>query len=104
MCVFTVVWHGDAMNLLAEIWLRGSDRPQVSDAANEIDRLLRIDPHVRGRQYQPRARCLTIPPLQVFFEVLDLDRLVRIAHVRRFPNPDSFSGGSNGKDSVISSE
>jgi hypothetical protein len=46
--------------------------------------------------YQRDARCLTIPPIQVFFQVVEADRLVRIAHVRRVPSPREDGNGANG--------
>jgi len=92
----TVVWHAGAEKLLAEIWLQATDRPSIGEASNEIDRLLRTNPETRGRRLNQRTRCVSVPPLQVVFEVIDADRLVRIAHVRRVPALDHFEESSNG--------
>ncbi|REK31059.1 MAG: hypothetical protein DWQ41_01135 [Planctomycetota bacterium] len=97
MTPYSVVWHADAHDLLAEIWLQARDRSDVSDSANAIDELLRFEPTLQGRVYDEQTRCLTMPPLQVYFDVLERDRLVRIAHVRRI-NFDSAGGNGSRKN------
>ncbi len=40
MTRYTVVWHDDARDELARLWLAASNRQSISDAANTIDREL----------------------------------------------------------------
>ena len=96
MTRYTVVWHAAARDLLTLIWINGRDRAAVSRAADTIDQLLRVDADAHGRMYQRNTRCLTIPPIQVFYQVVEAARMVRIAHVRRVPNLREDGNGTNG--------
>lgn len=81
MIRFTVVWHEDAQNQLAEIWIRASDRTAVTQAADNIDAFLAADAITKGTAVEGDLRELTIPPLRVLFGVSEPDRLVKIADV-----------------------
>ncbi len=78
---YTVVWIPSAEQDLAELWLIATDRAAVTQAANEIDRLLRHDPEQQGESRSDGVRVLLVAPLGVQFEVLSDDRLVRVLHV-----------------------
>ena len=95
----TVVWHADARDLLALIWIHGRDRAAVSRAADVVDQLLLVDADTQGRVYERSTRCLTIPPLQIYYVVDSADRMVRIVHVRRVPNLQQDGNGENGEQS-----
>ncbi len=88
--IFTVAWTPDAVTELAGIWLAASDREQVTQAAAEIDRLLRTDPQNEGESRDAKTRILFVGPLGVDFEVVDDDRIVYVLSVwrteRRKPN------------------
>lgn len=79
---YMVVWLPSAMNELADIWNRARDRQAVADAANRIDRLLRIDPDLKGRPFHNR-RVFSDPPLVVTFAVYPDDCRVEVLQVRR---------------------
>ena len=79
---FTVVWMPRALDLLADIWIRAPDRRGVADAANRIDRTLRVDAHRKG-QPLGRGRLLIDDPLAVTFTVDPGDRMVKVLQVRR---------------------
>jgi hypothetical protein len=82
---FTVTWKTWAQNLLASLWLNASpeDRPAITAAADEIDRLLRTDPESVGESRDGGDRILFVPPLYVIFTVNEQDRLVTVLTVRR---------------------
>jgi hypothetical protein len=48
MTRFTVVWHQEAEDELARIWLESKNRQAVSAATNAIDGQLGIDADVKG--------------------------------------------------------
>jgi plasmid stabilization system protein ParE len=75
---YTVVWRPDAERRLAEIWLAATDHQAVTDAANQIDALLRADPTNGGEARDLGVRVLTRPPITVYFEVSEPDRLVTV--------------------------
>jgi plasmid stabilization system protein ParE len=79
---YMVVWLPSAINELADIWNRARDRQAVSEAANRIDRLLRIDPERKGQPFHQR-RVLADTPLVVTFAVHPDDCRVDVLQVRR---------------------
>jgi plasmid stabilization system protein ParE len=79
--MYTVIWKPVAEDELAHIWNTADDRTGVSAAANEIDQLLRSDPHEQGESRSGAIRVLLVAPLGVFFHVADDDRLVSILRV-----------------------
>lgn len=81
MTRFTVVWHEDSLNRLAEIWMTSSDRNGVTESANAIDIELSQDPQSKGTEVEGNLRLLTRPPLSVLFVVSEPDRLVKVVHV-----------------------
>jgi mRNA-degrading endonuclease RelE of RelBE toxin-antitoxin system len=78
---YTVVWLPSAENELARMWLQGSDRRAISAASDQIDRALRINPEMKGRQLGDR-RLLRVPPVAVLFRVYPDDRMVKVIQVR----------------------
>jgi len=75
---YTVVWGRSAARDLAAIWIAAADRHAVASAADTIDGLLADDPHLQGESRFGRIRVLLLPPLGVYFEVLEEDRLARV--------------------------
>jgi len=82
---FTVVWFPSAQDSLAEIWLGESDRARGTAAANEIDRLLGIDPLGIGQVRTAKIRLLVEPPLGVYYEVRPKDMIAQVRAVWRWP-------------------
>lgn len=60
---FAVVWHEDAQNQLAEIWILAVDRKAVTQAADSIDAYLATDASAKGSASKGDLRELAIPPL-----------------------------------------
>jgi plasmid stabilization system protein ParE len=79
---YTVVWSDTAILQLAAIWNAAGDRNAVSAAQHQIDRSLRINPPLNVAP--DTGRCtIDILPLQATFEVVDMDRLVRVHTLER---------------------
>jgi hypothetical protein len=78
---YTVAWHDDAQNQLAEIWMNATDRQSVALAANAIDRHLTDDAATKGIAVEGDLRQVIVPPLRLLFAVSEPDRMVRILDV-----------------------
>jgi hypothetical protein len=63
--IYTVIWKPLAEDKLASIWIAAQDRQAIRKAADEIDRLLRIDPESRGESRSGLERVLIVEPLVV---------------------------------------
>ncbi len=72
---------------MASVWLDAADRNAVTSAAATIDRLLSRDPDSRGEIRFDTVRTLSVPPLGVDFEVIELDRIVYVLIVWSVANP-----------------
>ena len=83
MTRYTVVWHQEARDELARLWMEARDRNVVSLAADAIDGHLAIDAVGKGTAVPDDLRQLTIPPLRVLFAVSEPDRMVRVLEVTR---------------------
>jgi hypothetical protein len=79
---FTVVWLPGPESDLLNLWLEADDRKNVEQAANWIDRQLRIDPL---QKLTPIDELFFVrrDPLVVLCEVRLDDRLVTIVEVHR---------------------
>ncbi|MBW3543842.1 MAG: hypothetical protein KY476_26635 [Planctomycetes bacterium] len=82
MIRYTVTWHSQARSELARLWVSAADRAAIATAADEIDRRLENDASKKGRRLGQHYRVLTVPPLQVLFEVVEADRMVRVEMIR----------------------
>ena len=82
---YTVVWRPSPESALAEIWTSAADRQAVTDAANAIDALLRVEPFEVGESRVANTRILTVLPLSVYYDVHEADRLVAVWAVWRVP-------------------
>jgi hypothetical protein len=80
---YTVVWSRSALNELADLWNNASDRQVVTDAANQIDLLLRSDPHTHSESRDENFRIIFVPPLAALFEISDADQMVTVRAVWR---------------------
>ena len=78
MTRFTVVWHHEAEDELARIWLESAHRQAVSAAANTIDTQLADDPDAQGTYLFAGLRLCEQPPLRVIYRVREKDRLASV--------------------------
>jgi plasmid stabilization system protein ParE len=83
MTRYTVVWSGDALDELAELWISARDRNAVSTAAHAIEAELSRDATTKGVEVAEGLRVCFSPPLRIFFTVDEGDRLVEVVRVRR---------------------
>jgi hypothetical protein len=74
---FTVVWTQDALNQLAGVWNRATDRAAVTAAAHQVDVLLQNDPDTQGMDFYG-DRYLIVPPLQIVFAVRPDDMTIEV--------------------------
>ena len=75
---YTVVWRPAAEEKLAALWTEADDRRAITSAANSIDTMLRADPLDAGESRVANIRILVIPPLSVYYDVHEDDRLVAV--------------------------
>ena len=83
MIRFTVAWHTEARDELAEIWVDARDRNAVSAAVQEIDRQLTSDANTKGTELSEGLRALSAPPIRILFAVRVDDRIVEVLRVKR---------------------
>jgi plasmid stabilization system protein ParE len=79
---YTVTWKRSAEDRLAEIWISARDRAAVTSAADTLGAALRADPQRHGESRGGTTRLVVVPPLAVFYEVFEADRVVEILSVR----------------------
>jgi hypothetical protein len=82
---FTVVWFPSAKQRLAELWLEANDKQYVTQAADQIDVLLRTNPIGVGEERTALVRYLFQPPIGVYYQVRPNDRVVEVRAVWRPP-------------------
>ena len=68
---------------MANLWMKAPDRPNVADAANQIDSMLRLSPYAHSESREANLRILFVPPLATLFDVSDADRMVTVRAVWR---------------------
>ena len=79
---YTVVWSETAILQLAAIWNSAGDRNAVAAAQHQIDRSLRTNPP-RNADPDTGRETIDVFPLRATFEVIDLDRLLRVLLLER---------------------
>ncbi len=79
----TVFWVESAEQELASIWLSLPDRNQVASATHEIDEALKRDAIGESVELCEGLYAIERPPLRVIFEMLGLDKIVRVVKVKR---------------------
>ncbi len=75
-----VEYTGDAEHLLAEFWLAGPDRTEITWAQSNIDIILGINPF-QGHEIQEGLFALIVPPLKAYFEIHNADRIVKVTSI-----------------------
>ena len=81
MTRFTVVWHQEAEDELARIWLESTHRQAVTTAANTIDRQLADDPDALETYLLAGLRLYAQLPLRAIYRVREEDRLVSVLYI-----------------------
>ena len=75
----TVVWDKSALDKLAQYWVAAPDQRAFTDAADQIDRVLMLQPE-RG-QGTGAVRRLRIDPLEVLYTYSADDCMVSVVDV-----------------------
>ena len=83
---YTVVYLAEAEDNLIAIWADATDREQVTESADAVDRLLAESPFQASVYLSEQLRRRDFPPLRFYFEVREEDRLVVISNVARLPD------------------
>ena len=78
---YTVVWKPRAQDQLAEIWLAAPNRSDVSNAANELDRILQHEPDTHGESRSENRRLVIVGALAVVIDIRKEDRIVAVVSV-----------------------
>ena len=80
---FSVQWHAAARKRLAELFLQNPRiQPDITDAADEIDRLLAMDPLNLGIAQSGTFRQFVQPPLKVLYSASVPDKTVTVVYVK----------------------
>lgn len=80
---FSVRWHAGARKRLAELFEQNPKIKQdITDASDEIDRLLAIDPAHLGIAQSETFRQYVQPPLKILFSVSEPDRTVHVVAIK----------------------
>lgn len=80
---YTVVWTEDADAELAQLWLTANDKTRMTQAVNELERLLRESEAARNASGVGKRRILAASPIGIEFLVQDDDYLVTVTTVWR---------------------
>lgn len=78
---FTVIWHPDAEQELAHIWITGNDRKRITLSVAAIDNTLATDPDTRGESVREGLRRLDIAMMRVLFAVKTDDCIAEVLMV-----------------------
>jgi hypothetical protein len=81
---YLVDWKRQALDELADLWNRAADPDRITEAANDIDRLLERDPFAVGESREGAFRVLFVEPLGVTYEVRSASRQVIVARAWRY--------------------
>jgi hypothetical protein len=76
------VWHAEATNELAEIWVESLNRNAVADSSNAVDRELKDAPASKGTELSEGSRALVSPPIQVLFVVREEERTAEVLPIK----------------------
>jgi len=93
---FTVVWHKDAEDELANVWVeaaRVNQENSVTAAADLIEKLLREAPHVHGQHISEGLWKIYRHPLKVYFSVNEPDWIVRASNLCLIPPEEQDRSG-----------
>jgi len=85
---WTVIWQPRPLNDLASLWTDAAseERKNIALASNAIDHKLHVNPEDAGESRPLGRRILFHPPLGVFFEIREQDRMVVVTEVWRIPS------------------
>jgi hypothetical protein len=77
-----VEWDEAALDELADVYNRSTDKNAITQAANQIDQQLSVDPDQKGQDFYA-DRLLGVGPLFVVYRVDEDAHIVRVLSVYR---------------------
>ncbi len=77
-----IVWHNEALQELASIWMKTDFRACITSASRQIDLDLSDKPLKKGRPAGDGLYSFRVPPLDVLFDFRPKDQVVEILAVR----------------------
>lgn len=80
---YVVYWTNEADDQLADLWLKASDRADVTAASHRIEAALSRDPFGVGESREADDRIAFDPPLVVYYQVKRADNVVWVISVGR---------------------
>ena len=81
---YNVYWLPSAEQELTRLWLDPTTRRRITDATNEIDRLLRDGPSQRGESRDGDLRVMFVDPLGISFIVDEEQGAVVVVEMWRY--------------------
>jgi hypothetical protein len=79
--IHTVVWRPSAVAQLAQLWVESANRAELTVAVDNVERLLRDDPHGQGESRAARTRIVILRPIVIRYSISESDRLVEVITV-----------------------
>jgi mRNA-degrading endonuclease RelE of RelBE toxin-antitoxin system len=81
--VYKIEWRPAAIDQLTSLWITATNRAELSDAVQRLDRILSADPYgLHTQDVSEGLRGANAPPLRVLFTVSESDRQIRVLAVR----------------------
>jgi hypothetical protein len=82
---FRLYWQPRALDDLADIWMKASNRAAVNLSIDFLEAQLAENPAVWGRELSEGLYQIAIQPVRLFF-TLDVNQLiVKVLHAHRWP-------------------
>jgi hypothetical protein len=85
MSAFRLHWQPRALDDLADIWIKASDRSAVNMAVDLIEAQLAEDPMAWGTQLSEGLYQISIRPVRLLFTCNANQHIVKVLRARRWP-------------------
>jgi hypothetical protein len=79
---YTIAMTDEADNDLADAWMSAPDPPAVSNAMNDAERILSLNPLGSSESLSEGLRRLKVVPILIYFRVDLPRRIVEISNIR----------------------
>lgn len=85
MSRFRLYWQPGALDDLADIWMKASDRAAVNLAIDLLEAQLAENPTVWGKELSEGLYQISIQPVRLLFTLDAKGRIVKVLHAQRRP-------------------
>lgn len=79
---YSVIWRHRADMELMRLWIRAADKDDVTQYAEQIERLLQRDPRNQGESRGGNIRLWFYRPLCVLFRIKEQTQVVEIGRIK----------------------